>query len=105
MWSAGCLIYFIYYGNHPFMDARASRAHNTLALIRKLTENKEIELEEGTDPTVAKIISLALIYEDKERASWRELWLSRCFSEKVRNIRGFVDYLKNITIVANWMAK
>jgi transcriptional regulator len=53
------------------MDARVARAHNTLTLIKKLTENKEIEIEEGTDPTIAKIISLALIYEDKERASWR----------------------------------
>ena len=71
VWSAGCLVYFIYYGNHPFMDVRASRAHNTLTLIKKLTENKEIDIEEGTDPTIAKIISLTLIYEDKERASWR----------------------------------
>lgn len=71
VWSAGCLIYFIYYGNHPFMDARVARAHNTLTLIKKLTENKEIDIEEGTDPTIAKIISLTLIYEDKERASWR----------------------------------
>lgn len=37
VWSAGCLLYFIYRGSHPFMD---SRAHNTLALIKKMTENK-----------------------------------------------------------------
>ena len=71
VWSAGCLLYFIYYGNHPFMDQRASRAHNTLTLIKKMTENREIEIEQNTDPTIAKIISLTLIYEDKERASWR----------------------------------
>ena len=57
------------------------------------------------DPTIAKIIGLTLIYEDKERASWRELWLSRVFSEKISNVRGYVDYLKNVTIIANWMAK
>jgi hypothetical protein len=46
-----------------------------------------------------------MIYEDKERASWRELWLSRLFVDKVSNIKGFVEYLKNVTIVANWIAK
>jgi serine/threonine protein kinase len=71
VWSAGCLLYFIYYRNHPFMDQRASRAHNTLTLIKKMTENREIEIEQNTDPTIAKLISLTLIYEDKERASWR----------------------------------
>ncbi len=87
------------------MDSRASRAHNTLSLIKKLTENREIELDGNVDPTIAKIISLSLIYEDKERASWRELWLSRCFSDRISNIRAFVDYLKNVTILANWIAK
>ena len=27
------------------------------------------------------------------------------FAPKVRNIESFVEYLKNVTIVANWMAK
>ena len=105
VWSAGCLLYFIYFGVHPFMDSKAARAHNTLNLIKKLTENKEIVLEATTDPTIAKIISLTLIYEDKERASWRELWLSRLFADKINNIKNYIDYLKNVTIVANWMAK
>jgi fused-like protein len=34
VWSAGCLLYFIYYHEHPFMDPRA---HNTLSLIKKMT--------------------------------------------------------------------
>lgn len=42
-----------------------SRAHNTLALIKKMTENKSIEIDESFDLTIGKIISLALIYEDK----------------------------------------
>jgi hypothetical protein len=33
------------------------------------------------------------------------LWLSRLFAEKIGNIKNYVDYLKNVTIVANWMAK
>lgn len=33
------------------------------------------------------------------------MWLSRCFNDKVGNIRAFVDYLKNVTILANWIAK
>jgi serine/threonine protein kinase len=102
VWSAGCLIYFIYRGSHPFMD---SKPHNTLTLIKKLTENKEIEIDESFDITIGKIISLTLIYEDQERASWRELWLSRLFADKIQNVRAYVDYLKNITIIANWMAK
>ena len=102
IWSAGCLLYFIYFGSHPFMD---SRPHNTLTLIRKMCEGKDIDISENTDPTVAKILSLSLIYEDKERASWRELWLSRLFAEKITNIRSYVEYLKNVTIIANWMAK
>jgi serine/threonine protein kinase len=40
VWSAGCLLYFINSGTHPFMDSRVSRAHNTLSLIKKLTENR-----------------------------------------------------------------
>lgn len=77
IWSAGCLLFFLTYGYHPFMD---TKAHNTLVLIKKLTEEKEIALDPNTDPTIAKIISLTLIYTDKERASWRELWLSRLFA-------------------------
>jgi hypothetical protein len=70
-----------------------------------MCEGKDIDISENTDPTVAKILSLSLIYEDKERASWRELWLSRLFAEKITNIRSYVEYLKNVTIIANWMAK
>lgn len=82
-----------------------SKAHNTLFLIKKMTENKEIEIDETFDPIIGKIISLTLIYEDKERASWRELWLSRVFNDRIANVRAYLDYLKNITIIANWMAK
>ena len=39
IWSAGVLLYFIYYGEHPFMD---SKAHNTLTKIKEMTEHKEI---------------------------------------------------------------
>ena len=66
---------------------------------------KPIEVDASFDVTIGKIISLTLIYEDKERASWRELWLSRVFAEKITDIKGYVDYLKNVTIIANWMAK
>jgi serine/threonine protein kinase len=39
VWSGGVLLYFIYYGFHPFMDPKA---HNTLQKIKDLTENKTI---------------------------------------------------------------
>ena len=48
-----------------------SRAHNTLSLIKKMTEKKEIDIDETFDVTLGKIISLTLIYEDKDRATWR----------------------------------
>lgn len=81
------------------------KVHNTLSLIKKRTESKEIELEKKTDLTIAQILQLTLIYEDKERASWRELSLCRTFSEKITNVQSFVEYLKNVSIIANWIAK
>jgi uncharacterized membrane protein len=33
------------------------------------------------------------------------LWLSRLFAEKVSDIKKYIEYLKNVTIIANWMAK
>lgn len=59
VWSSGVLLFFIYFGYHPFVD---SVAHNTLQKIKDLTENKTIHLPEDTDPTIAKIIQLTLIY-------------------------------------------
>ena len=31
--------------------------------------------------------------------------MSRLFIEKITDIKRYIDYLKNITIIANWMAK
>jgi len=42
-----------------------NRAHNTLNLIKDLTEKKPIKIDSSFDPTIGKIISLTLIYEDK----------------------------------------
>ena len=68
MWSAGCLLYFLYFGVHPFID---NSVQNTLIKIKKLTENKSIKLSEDTDEAIAKILKLTLIYMDKNRATWR----------------------------------
>ena len=62
VWAAGCMLYLLYYGFHPFID---QRAHNCLNLIRKMTEDKPIELKPTTDLTIARLISLTLLYEDK----------------------------------------
>ena len=102
VWAAGCIAYLLTFGYHPFLD---SKPHNTLLNIQKRTEGRFIELDATADPTLLKLISLCLIYEDKERASWREVWLSRVFSPKVTDIRKFVDYLKNVTSIASWMTK
>ena len=37
VWAAGCLLYFLYYRFHPFMD---SSIENTKEKIKKMTENK-----------------------------------------------------------------
>jgi len=41
------------------------KVHNTLSLIKKKTEKKEIELDKKTDPTIAQILQMTLVYEDK----------------------------------------
>ena len=41
VWSGGVLLYFIYFGYHPFID---SKAHNTLIKIKEMTENKTIQI-------------------------------------------------------------
>jgi serine/threonine protein kinase len=62
VWAAGCLLYFFTFGLHPFFS---SKAHNTLASIRKMTEKKELEIPGNTDPSIAKLLTLTLIYDDK----------------------------------------
>lgn len=54
--------------------------------IKKLTENKEIKLDNDTDITISRLIKQTLVYSDKNRASWRELHLSRYFSQKASDI-------------------
>jgi len=41
VWSGGVLLFFIYFGYHPFID---QVAHNTLIKIKDMTENKTIHL-------------------------------------------------------------
>jgi serine/threonine protein kinase len=102
VWAAGCIAYQLHFGIHPFID---SKPHNTLMNIKKLTENKFIELDPSTDASIAKLIGLCLIYDDKERASWREIWLSRLFSPKITGIKQFVEYLKTMSSIASWITK
>lgn len=39
VWSAGCLLYFLHLGTHPFID---SSVQNTLKKIKALTQNRKI---------------------------------------------------------------
>lgn len=64
-----------------------------------------MELPSPTDPSLAKLISLCLVYEDRERASWHEIWLSRVFAPKVTDPRKFVEYLKSISSIGSWITK
>ena len=82
-----------------------SKPHNTLSNISTMTENKAIELDASTDPTVGKLISSMLIWDERDRASWNEVWLARVFSPKVKDVRHFVDYLKNLSSIASWLTK
>ena len=68
-----------------------------------MTEDKEIQLEAGTDLRIEKILKLSLVYCDKERASWRELSLCRVFNKKIRNIENYLVYLWSISNIANWI--
>ena len=102
VWSAGCLLYFLYFGIHPFID---NSVQNSLLKIKKLTENKEIKLSEQTNDVIAKILRLSLIYKDKDRATWRELHLSRFFTRKIVDIESFLVYLRSISNIANWITK
>lgn len=102
VWSAGCLLYFIYYGYHPFIQRTVQE---TLKKIKLLTEGKKIELSKDTHPEIKALLELTLVYEDHERASWRELWLSRFFCKKVDDVPGYICYLWSVCNMASWMVK
>lgn len=53
VWSAGCLLFFISYGFHPFKENTVSQ---TLEKIKQLTKNKKIELDGDTDPVVQALL-------------------------------------------------
>lgn len=90
------------YGQHPVKD---STVEKTLIKIKTLTEGKEIALPNNSDPTIRELIRLSLVYEDKERASWRELWLHRFFNPKVSDMPSFIQYLRSISNIGNWVIK
>lgn len=59
----------------------------------------------GTDPSIAAFITLALYYEDIERASWRELQLCRIFSPKIQNVDKYISYVRILSPLANSIVK
>lgn len=46
-----------------------------------------------------------MVYEDQERATWRELSLCRIFHKKIDKVKSFLVYVQNISNIANWMTK
>jgi hypothetical protein len=76
-------------------------------MITQKTHDSTIlaSLQPKTSQSVATFISLALIYEDMERASWREFQLCRLFSPKITNIEKYIEYLKGLSPMANQMVK
>ena len=68
VWAAGCIAYLLEYGIHPFIEADP---HNVLKEIEKKVNAHPLELAKSKDPSISTFITLALFYEDKERASWR----------------------------------
>jgi serine/threonine protein kinase len=102
VWAAGCIAYLLEYGYHPFIEANP---HNVLQEIEKKALVHPIETIEGTDPSIAAFIHLTLVYEDIERASWRELRLCRIFAPKIKSVEKYISYLRNLSPLANQIVK
>jgi len=59
VWSLGCLVYFLYYSVHPFMD---KSVHDTVLKIEKMTKGKDIVIQQGTHPYVERLLKKCLKY-------------------------------------------
>lgn len=55
--------------------------------------------------SIKALLELALIYQDKERATWRQLWLSRFFCRRVDDVAGYISYVWSVCNIANWIVK
>lgn len=87
VWSAGCLLYSICEGGNPF----AQKEKDIITCIKELMVNGQIRLKtKNSNPKICRLISLTLVFTEKERATWRELWLSRLFVPSVDNVWAFV---------------
>ena len=102
VWAAGCILYELAFGNHPFSCNNVS---DTVEKIKKLTENGEIETPFPVDLRIKKILSMALQYDPKERATWREIKLCRALDPQIDNPQDFLEYLKKLIAISDCLAK
>ena len=45
------------------------------------------------------------MFTEVERCSWREFSLCRLFQPKIQRVKSFLDYLKNMSNIANWLSQ
>lgn len=83
VWAFGCLIYFLYFGRHPFEEITVGQ---TLAKIREMTDNNVIIIKQEIDSQIHQLLKMCLVFSDTERASWREIALSRVLETPIDKI-------------------
>jgi serine/threonine protein kinase len=61
VWSAGCMLFLLVTGKHPFLESNVSK---TIKMIEEKTMKKEIALpqEDQMDPTIRYAIKRCLVY-------------------------------------------
>lgn len=57
------------------------------------------------NPAIRYAIKRCLVYSEVDRASWREFSLCRLFAEPISKVKSYLDYLKNISNIANWLSQ
>lgn len=102
VWALGCLIYFLYFGRHPFEEITVGQ---TLTKIQEMTDNKVIIIKDDIDKSIHQLLSMCLVFSDTERASWREISLSRVLEPPTDKIESFLCYLCSLTNIGNWITK
>ena len=62
VWAAGCILYELAFGIHPF---KCNSVSDTVQKIKELTKNGEIESPIPVDLRIKKILSMTLQYDPK----------------------------------------
>ena len=101
VWAAGCILFELYFGHHPFKSATVAR---TFDKIKGAPSHGSFPLPAPADPRIQKIINMCLQREKNERASWREIKLSRALLAPVTDASKLIAYFKNIIAIAEHLS-